>query len=58
MAGKGAVQMNAGRDMRVKSVFAWNPETREITSGPAKGQLANDEKEALVKHKAASAVGE
>ena len=58
MAEKGAVQMGAGSDMQIKRIVAWNPETKEITSGPAKGQLAKDEKEAIAKHKAASAAGE
>lgn len=50
----GAVlNMGAGTETKVGSVVAWNPETKEITSGPAKGQLAEDENEAIAKHQAA-----
>ena len=58
MAEKGAVKMNGGFELRAKSVVAWNPETKEITPGPAKGQQAENEQEAIAKHKAASAAGE
>lgn len=53
MAGSGAVKMDAGPGFRVKSILAWNPETLEVTSGPASGQFAKDENEAISKHKAA-----
>lgn len=49
----GAIKMNAGSEFQVKSIIAWNPRTGEITSGPAKGQTANSEQEAISKHKAA-----
>ena len=58
MSGAGAIKMDAGQKFQVKSILAWNPETKEITSGPAKGQLAKDENEAIAKHKAAVAAGE
>lgn len=56
----GAVKMSAGGNgkLAVKEIVAWNPETKEITSGPAKGQVAENETEAIVKHKAAVAAGE
>ena len=40
------VKINGGFELRAKSVIAWNPDTKEITSGPAKGQLAETEQEA------------
>lgn len=49
----GMIQVHAGPQFQVKSVIAWNPETKEVTSGPAKGQLAENENEAIAKHQAA-----
>jgi hypothetical protein len=48
-----ALQMAAGISTEVGSIVAWNPKTKEITSGPAKGQTASNENEAITKHKAA-----
>lgn len=54
------VKMKAGGKgkLAVKEIVAWNPETKKITSGPAKGQTAKDEQEAISIHKAALAAGE
>jgi len=55
---EGIVKMNAGGNLMVKEIVAWDPETKEITSGPAKGQVAENEQEAIAKHRAAAAAGE
>jgi hypothetical protein len=49
----GSINMDTGPQCRVTSVIAWNPETKEITSGPAKGQFADNENEAIAKHQEA-----
>lgn len=56
----GALKMSAGGEgkLTVKGIVAWNPETKEINSGPAKGQTAENEQEAIAKHRAAVAAGE
>lgn len=56
----GALKMSAGGcgSLEVRGIVAWNPDTKKITSGQAKGQTAEDEQEAIAKHKAAVAAGE
>lgn len=50
---RAVLEMGAGTKTEVSCIVAWNPETKEITSGPAKGQRAENESEAIAKHKAA-----
>ena len=53
MMNDGSIEVGAGPAVAVKSIVAWNPETKEITSGPASGQFAENENEVIEKHKVA-----